>query len=209
MENGTFKSVTFGGFDKQDVIRYIEKSAQEAAELQQKLQGENDALRKEIEDLREKVHELESRLESETAFREKAQADLEEERSARKELEGSREEAQRLAVELERLRPEAEAYAQFRDRLGDIECDAHKRAAELEASTTAKLRRAVELFRGQYKELMSSFDATSAHVTAELRKVEVNLAQLPRAMDPAGKELEELTSVLEQAGKKGERKERA
>ena len=209
MENGTFKSVTFGGFDKQDVIRYIEKSAQEAAELQQKLQGENDALRKEIEALREKVHELESRLESETAFREKAQADLEEERSARKELEGSREEAQRLAVELERLRPEAEAYAQFRDRLGDIECDAHKRAAELEASTTAKLRRAVELFRGQYKELMSSFDATSAHVTAELRKVEVNLAQLPRAMDPAGKELEELTSVLEQAGKKGERKERA
>ena len=27
---------------------------------------------------------------------------------------------------------EAEAYAQFRDRVGDIECEAHKRAAELE-----------------------------------------------------------------------------
>ena len=32
MENNTFKSVAFGGFDKQDVIRYIEQSAREAAE---------------------------------------------------------------------------------------------------------------------------------------------------------------------------------
>ena len=32
MENNIFKSVAFGGFDKQDVIGYIERTAREAAE---------------------------------------------------------------------------------------------------------------------------------------------------------------------------------
>ena len=32
MESNMFKSVAFGGFDKQDVIGYIERTAREAAE---------------------------------------------------------------------------------------------------------------------------------------------------------------------------------
>ena len=46
MENYPIKSVTFGGFDKQDVIRYIEQAAQQAAAAQQTLQDENENLRK-------------------------------------------------------------------------------------------------------------------------------------------------------------------
>lgn len=46
---------------------------------------------------------------------------------------------------------------------------------------------------------MTTFDATATHVTGELRKVEVNLTQLPRAMDQAGKELEALAAELERA----------
>ena len=205
MENGAFKSVAFGGFDKQDVIRYIEKSAQEAAALQQSLQQENESLWAEAEGLRAKVQDLTSRLTAETALREEAQADLERERTSRQALEAAQAEAGRLSAELEQLRPEAESYAQFRDRVGDIECEAHKRAAELEASTIAQLRRTVELFRTKYTEMMSTFDATAAHVTAELRDVEVSLAQLPRAMDQAGTELNELAALLERSGKKGER----
>ena len=40
MGSSTFKSVAFGGFDKQDVIRYIEQSAQQASSAQQELQAE-------------------------------------------------------------------------------------------------------------------------------------------------------------------------
>ena len=126
--------------------------------------------------------------------------------AARQALESARTEAEQLAAELERLRPEAEAYAQFRDRVGDIECDAHKRAAELEASTLAKLRRTVDLFRAQYTALMSAFETTAAQVTVELRKVEVNLSQLPRAMDQAGTELNELAALLEQRADPEKRK---
>lgn len=42
------------------------------------------------------------------------------------------------------------------------------------------MRQTVEEFRKQYQVLMSTFAAASAHATGELRKVEVNLSQLPR-----------------------------
>ena len=205
MENYTFKSVAFGGFDKQDVIHYIEQTSKEAAENLEKLRQERDSLQTEAESLRSQVRELQTRLEAESSLREQAQSQLEAEQTARQELEAGRDEAQRLRAELEKLRPEAESYAQFRDRVGDIECDAHKRAAELEADTTAKLRRTVELFRSQYVTLMSTFESTASHVTAELRKVEVNMTQLPRAMDQAGTELNELAAQLEHSAKKEEK----
>ena len=44
MENNTFKSVAFGGFAKQDVIDYIERTARESAAAQEKLQQENNEL---------------------------------------------------------------------------------------------------------------------------------------------------------------------
>ena len=45
MENYPIKGVTFGGFNKQDVIEYIGRVSQEAAAAQKALQEENDALR--------------------------------------------------------------------------------------------------------------------------------------------------------------------
>ena len=44
---------------------------------------------------------------------------------------------------------------------------------------------------------MSTFKTTAAHVNSELRKIEVNLTQLPRAMDQSGAELKELEALLE------------
>ena len=45
---------------------------------------------------------------------------------------------------------------------------------------------------------MSTFEAAAGHVTGELRKVEVNLAQLPRTMDQSGAELKALSARLEE-----------
>ena len=56
---------------------------------------------------------------------------------------------------------------------------------------------ALDLFRQQYQILMSTFETASSHMTAELRKMEVTLAQLPRTMDQTGVELDRLASALE------------
>ena len=66
MENYAFKSVAFGGFDKQDVIHYIEQTAKEAAAVQERLQKENEDLQTEADSLRTQVRELQTRLETET-----------------------------------------------------------------------------------------------------------------------------------------------
>lgn len=199
MENNTFKSVTFGGFDKQDVIRYIEQTAKEAAEIRETLEKENEDLRGRVERLNTRLTAASSRAEALEAERQTLKEQLEREIAARQALEPAKPEAERLAEEVEKLRPDAEAYAQFRERIGAIECEARKRAADLEEATIARLEGIIAAFREQYGTLASSFDATAAHVTGELRKVEVNLAQLPRAMDQAGAELEKLSETLKKA----------
>ena len=81
---------------------------------------------------------------------------------------------------------------------GAIECEARKRADDLERATVLQLQQTLDLFRQQYQTLMSTFETTAGYVTGELRKVEVNLSQLPRAMDRPGTELNELAARLEQ-----------
>ena len=48
MENYSFKSVAFGGFDKQDVVRYLEQSSEKAAAAQQALEAEKTKKVKEL-----------------------------------------------------------------------------------------------------------------------------------------------------------------
>ena len=197
MENNTFKTVTFGGFAKQDVIDYIEKNARDSAAVQEKLRQENESLKAEVDALRLQVDGLRTRLDAMDVERSRLTAELERETQRRQELELLEPEAARLSEEVERLRPDAEAYAQFRERIGAIECEARKRAADLESETVTRLEGMVAQFREKYQELTAMFDSTATHVTGELRKVEVNLAQLPRAMDQAGVELGELSALLE------------
>ena len=200
MDNYSIKSVTFGGFDKQDVIRYIEQAAEQAATVQRELQSKNDALQSEnstlhakVSSLNEELASLRTQLDTLSSDYTRLQESLTRESAQRQELESLKP----LEAEVKRLRPDAEAYAQFRERIGTIECEARKRAADLEFATVLQLQQTVDFFREQYQTLMDTFETTASHVNSELRKVEVNLTQLPRAMDQAGSELNELMKRLE------------
>lgn len=200
MDNYSIKSVTFGGFDKQDVIRYIEETVKAAAATEKELQEKLEQIRIENQELLSRLNSAEKELASlQTRFQDlnleysRVKEDAAREAAARLELEPLKP----LQEEVNRLRPDAEAYAQFREKIGAIECEARKRAADLESATIQKLQQNVDLFREQYQVLMSSFESTAAHVTSELRKVEVNLTQLPRTMDQPGSELNELMNRLE------------
>ena len=183
MDNYPIKSVAFGGFDKQDVVRYIEQASLQAAAVQESQQklidtltAEKNALSEEVESLRRQVAELTAQCAQQKDALEAKVAGLE--------------------AEAETLRADAANFAHFRDSIGAIECEARKRANELEAATQAQLRQTVDLFRQQYQILMSTFESTASHVNSELRKVEVNLSQLPRTMDQAGSELNTLAAQL-------------
>lgn len=186
MEQQKIKSVFFGGFDKEDVARYIQAAAQEA-----------DGLQEEIEALRARLRELDEEVKT---LGEENRRLTDSEKKQAEELERLRpleQESQQLRREVEALRPDAEAHAQLRREVGDIECDARRRAVELKERTAGQLAQAAEHFRSQYETLTESFDSASAHMTAELRKLEVLLTQLPRAMDQTGAELQQLMAELE------------
>ena len=156
MERSAIRSVAFGGFDKEDVARYIEQLSQETEKLREErdaLQEKADCLEKEADELRTQVQEL---------------------TKAREEL--SAENAQ-LKEQVEALRPDAEAHVMLRGQVGAIECEARQRAAELEEHTAGQMHKALDLFRQQYQILMSTFETASSHMTAELRKMEVTLAR--------------------------------
>ena len=68
---------------------------------------------------------------------------------------------------------------------------------DLEEEAAAQTRRTVGEFQGQYQRLVSAFESTAGHVNSELRKIEVMLSQLPRALDQTGAELNELAARLE------------
>ena len=87
MENYPIKSVTFGGFDKQDVIHYIEQTAQKAAESEKQLREENERLRSQMEELQEQTEHLQAQVESLTAERQQLQESLTREQKARQALE--------------------------------------------------------------------------------------------------------------------------
>ncbi len=204
MENNTIKSVMFGGFDKQDVIQYIEKTSKESAEAQNTLQEENQELRTQLETLTRQNEELQARVDHLSEARKQLEQELEQEKGTHEALEPLKPEVDRLTAEVERLtadldalRPDAEAYARFRERMGAIECESRKRAADLEDATADQMLKTLNQFRGQYQELMQVFETATSYVNGELRKVEVNLTQLPRAMDKTGSELNELAAMLE------------
>ena len=199
MESYTFKTVTFGGFDKQDVAHYVEQLTQEHSAALSALQEENAALKEKSSHLEAENRRLLTQADIQAASLSQLSTQAEKLLEEVAALRDYPEKYEALRTEADGLRKDAEAYVEFRNRIGNIECEAQQRAAKLEADTQARLRRMAESFRVQYEALTGTFDAASAHVTSELRKVEVNLSQLPRALDPVDRELEKLDGIL--AGK--------
>lgn len=200
MENYSFKTVTFGGFDKQDVVRYLEQASEKAAAVQQELEKELDALRRQTAEQAEKLESLEAQVEQLTAQRDRLQSQLNEETSTRKNLESLRsleQDVARLTAEADALRPDAEAYARFRERLGAIECEARNRADDLEDAAAAQTRRTTDAFLTQYRKLMETFTTAAGHVTRELQKIEAALALLPQSMEETETELNALAASLQ------------
>ena len=186
MEQYAIKSVAFGGFDKEDVARYIEQISQESA----KPREERAVLQERLEQAEQEMAALRDQLQALTEAKERLEA--ENQRLAPMEAENAR-----LKEAMEALRPDAEAHVMLREQVGTIECEARQRAAELEERTVGQMRRATDQFRRQYQVLMNTVETASGHMTAELRKMEVALAQLPRTMDQTGAELNQLAAALE------------
>ena len=195
-----FRSAALGGFNRQDVLDYLEKmsaeNAQRQQELQQKLETAEDAqrqlsaqtaqqeeqlaiLRRDRDQLKEQLEQVQHALAS-------SQAQEEAQESA---LTALRQERDELKARVEVLEPEAAAYETIKDRTAGVELEAHCRAQNVldQANVQAKeLRRNMEQWLGrverEYDALRSEVESTVSHAADKLEK--------------AGKCLEQMTALL-------------
>lgn len=168
------RTAAFGGFNRQDVVDYIETTSQAHAA---KLNG----LRKELTSAQETANALSG---------EKARADALSERceelTARVDaLEPLEAEVEELRRQVELYRPQAETYAEIKDTLANIELDARARAAQIikEAEDTAAAKRTeaqslLDQIMGEYSCTGASAEQTIADVIDRLTEIRTSLSNL-------------------------------
>lgn len=262
MDNHIFRSA-IGGFNRQDVMEYIEKAQKEAAENVQRLEedGEElrrseDALRQSLDTCNQERDELAQQLEDMTGRYEEAKTNWESSAETAEQLRGDvvrRDESireltaenQKLSSRLQELENELAAIRLEKEKIAQLELEAHKRCDEIlaaaqnqaDATVDAANTKAAEVVQAaqeqagdtiqqantlaedtvqtaenraqalteetsarveqmrrelaehiagavdQYNSLQSAVETITSHVSSELRKLNVTVAQLPINFD--------------------------
>lgn len=198
MERGehTFRTAVVGGFNRQDVLDYIESAVRESREKMVALQKELQSLREEREKLWQERAALEQRAETLRKESEKLRRTGTDQGNELGELQAElaleREERAALQKELERYKEQcakwaegAKAYDDLKDRTATIELEARQRARAIESAAEEKakrLRTEAEqiLYKVQtgYGRLRGDVDATITHASGELGRVDKALEQV-------------------------------
>lgn len=191
-----FRNAAVGGFNRQDVLDYLEKTAAENTQKQQELEKQLEQQNQELEQLRRRVGELEERESIFSRDRENLTRDLEQtkkvlqdsqerEKAQGEELTQLRQERDRLRARVAALEPDAAAYAAVKDRTAGMELQAHCRAHAVQEQAdqqARQVRRQMEQWlrqmQGQYEELRSQVEATVSHAADELSKAGKCLDQI-------------------------------
>ena len=192
-----FRTSAFGGFNKQDVMAYLEKSAREhsgkIAELQKEL-AELRQARTEAEDAGET---MKSRLAVLEAENQRLAADLAQREAQAAELTVLKEEA-------ETLRPAAASYESIKSRTASIELEAHGRAQAIEQEGRIRAKKAQEQvldwfdkMQAAYLRLRTDIDATLHHAAREMERAGQSLVDLDTALGGHDKTLAELRQAAE------------
>ena len=210
-----FRSAALGGFNRQDVLDYLEKmsaeNAQRQQELQQKLETAEDAqrqlstqtaqqeeqlaiLRRDRDQLKEQLEQVQQALAS-------SQAQEEAQESA---LTALRQERDELKARVEVLEPEAAAYETIKDRTAGVELEAHCRAQNVldQANVQAKeLRRNMEQWLGrverEYDALRSEVESTVSHAADQLEKANKCLDRMTALLSDQDVALEALSQAYD------------
>ena len=206
-----FRSAAFGGFNRQDVLDYLEKmsadNAQRLQELQQRLEDteterwrlttqreqqeeELTILRRDRESLNQQLEQVKQEL-----------TDLQErEKSLTQELTFLRQERDQLKAKAAVLEPEATAYAVIKERTAGVELEAHCRAQNILDQANAQvqeLHRNVEQWgrrvEQDYNALRSQVASTVASAAGKLDEAKGTLERLNTLMADQTAALKALT----------------
>ena len=203
MEN-TFKSSVFGGFNRDDVIRYIERTALESKQQIEALEQESDGLCRENADLRAKLAEAErerDHLNESYSTASSAQDAL------KKGLTAAQETIAELRAKLEETTRKADYAQKEHERLREAQKAEHEREMQKVLSELAELRTQAEEY-GRVKAHIADIelsareraDALDAATRAKLQAYIASCtSQCEQVLSTLGATCESVSSELKRA----------
>ena len=169
MEN-TFKSSVFGGFNRDDVIRYIEKTALESKQQLEALEQESDGLCRENAELRDKLAAAERERDKLAESYDTASGAQE---ALKKGLTAAQETITELRAQLEDTTQKAAFAQKEHERLREAQKAEHEREMKKVLSELAELRAQAEEY---------------SRVKAHIADIELSARERADALDAATRE---------------------
>lgn len=170
--SANFKTCMFGGFDREDVVSYIEKTAKETQEKLESLESENTRLKADNERIEQALRTLHTQTKQ-------MKQDEQDQESLRQKLEEAQANAAELAVrcealesENESLRTSANECARLKEHIADIEINAHRRTEEFRAEAIEKLRAIIAQQRTWCQKQRGGYAFMSESILQEIRRAE-------------------------------------
>ena len=165
-----FKKCMFGGFDPEDVIAYIDRTAKENKARIATLTEQNEALTKSNQEMQVEL----------TMLRQQFVDQENENRAAEKwqqEWQAAQEKLQQLEEEAAMLRTQAQEYRSLKDHIADIEISAHRRTEELRRAAIAQMQEIVNKQRGWCEEMKTKYLAVTEQFSQKLQQAQQVLAE--------------------------------
>ena len=171
-----FKTCVFGGFDREDVINYIEKSAKESQERIEALESENTKLKEDNERIElalRTLHTQAKQYKQDGVDQEILQQQLADAQSMVSEL---KEQNEMLRQENVSLHAAADEYAHLKEHIADIEINAHRRTEEFRTEAFAKLHQCIDAQRAWCQTQRSRYANMNETLLQDMRRAEDILA---------------------------------
>lgn len=165
-----FKKCMFGGFDPEDVIAYIDRTAKENKARIATLTEQNEALTKSNQEMQVEL----------TMLRQQFVDQENDNRAAEKwqqEWQAAQEKLQQLEEEAAMLRTQAQEYRSLKDHIADIEISAHRRTEEFRRAAIAQMQEIVNKQRGWCEEMKTKYLAVTEQFSQKLQQAQQVLAE--------------------------------
>ena len=190
--DASFKTCLFGGFDREDVVKFIEKTAAENREQLEMLEAELNALRAQRDEAAAEIEALRGLTEEDACLRE-------ENARLREQLAQAQASAEALRQEAEALRGPAAEYQSLKEHVADIEISAHRRTEEFRAKAMERLAQCIAQQRAWCSQRRSTYLSMNVSLLEQLRQAEQAVENADyTAFDSMISELQRLEDELKQ-----------
>lgn len=210
-----FRSAVVGGFRREDVMAYIERTDQEYHDATEGLQRRLTELQTAVEELQtlnesltEKNAELLERLGQMTLnvddMRRKMEKSEQELIMQMAEIEAQRARAADLAAENDRLMAENQRmldkcgeYDMAKDKIAEIELSAYRRARQIQQNATEELRKLYDTSTEMIDGVTAQLNAAREYYTDLAARSQEDASAMSRKADSFAEEIERIRSELE------------